>query len=194
MRSPGRTTALCLGLLGLCFLAAAAFETWQRYRTVLLWKPVQATVVDRNIGFRHDGEGRLRFYTRAALRYSTPSGEQTATADSEFDSHDFAAIRSRTERYAPGTAIKAYYDPAHHGTIRFGAEYTVSYLGRTAYFYGGAATCILAGALAAALWRGTRTCMGCKTKLKYHYRYCTFCGAPVTPVPHLITNERPAET
>ena len=194
MNSPGRMAAVVLGVAAVAFFIAALFQTWERYRTAILWKPVRATVVDRNIGFRHDGDGRLRFFVRASLRYTTPSGDHTAAADSEFDSVDFAAVRSRIENYTPGSTVKAYYDPANHGTIRVGAEYTAAYLGRAVPYYAAAAGCAFLAALAPVLWRGKRTCAACKTKLKHHYRFCTFCGAPSASVAHLICNERPAET
>ena len=193
MNSRAVRAAIFFGIVSAGLLAAAVYETFQKYRAALLWKRAEATVMEDGIGFNHDGEGRLRFFRRAALQYSTPSGEQKVVADSAFNSLDFAAVRSRAKDLEPGTKIRVYYDPARHDHVQFGAEYSLEYLGWAAYYYAGAALCALAAAALLILWKPGRLCPSCKTKLEQHYRYCPFCGAAAGS-PHPIPNERSVQT
>jgi hypothetical protein len=194
MKSRGAIAGAILGASAAVLLAAAVWETYQRYRAVLLWKSVEATVVESGLEFRHDGDGRLRFFVRAVLQYATPSHQQKTTADSDFSSLSFAAARSRLDKVEPGTKIKAYYDPVQADKVRFGSEFSLEYLGRAAYYYAGAALAAFAAAAIPLLWKPGRICTACKTKLKRRYRYCTFCGAPAGGSPHPIRNERTVET
>jgi hypothetical protein len=174
--SRGKTAGMIFGVLALSLLGAALYQTIKRYHAVLLWKSADATVLERAITSYPDDEGILRFRVRGSFRYQTPSGEQKAAADSDFDSREFAWVRSRMERYPLGARVKVYYDPARHDRIRFGANLSLRYLGQTLYYYASAFVTAAVAVWLWSAWKPARNC-ACGNKLKRYYTYCPFCGA-----------------
>jgi hypothetical protein len=181
-----------LGLLSLIILAIAIYQTFNLYRIPLFWKSSRATVVDTIVANFHDDEGILCYRIKAKLKYRTSSGEQEAIADSDFTSRDYASVRSRRDQLARDGVVRAYYDSSNPGSARFGAELSAEYLGAALHLFLAFVGIAAMSALPRLIWKAPRACSGCRTKLKHHYRYCTFCGATLSPAAHPIAHERPA--
>jgi hypothetical protein len=194
MKVTRRTGAGALALAAALLLIAAGYQGFDRYRDVLLWKRAEATVVDSEVAFRHDGEGLLRYFVRASLRYATPSGEQTVRADSSLDSPDYAAPRSRLDKYKAGKRVTVYYDPARPEKARFGAELSRQYLGKAFHYFIGGLLAAVAALLVLTTKKAPRFCAGCRNAVKHHHRYCPFCGASLSSRSHRIPHERPVGT
>jgi len=175
-----------LGLIAVSLFGLALYQTVQRYSAALFWRATEATVLERSLVPRRDDDGILRFRMRGSFRYQTPAGEKTASADSDFESREFAWVLSRIDDFPSGARVKVYYDPSSPDKIRFGSDVSVRYLGCTLYYYAGAFLCAV---MALWIWslKPSPVCAACKRKLKSHYRYCPYCGVAVAPLPDSIS-------
>jgi hypothetical protein len=194
MNTPGAKAGRWLAIVSLVFFMVGVLQTFDRYRVPLLWKSTTATVVNSRVASFHDGQAVQRFRVTAELKYHTTSGEQQATAESDFASPAYAHVRSRQIQLARNGKVKVYYDSSKPGSPRFGAEASAEYLGTPVYFYW---TFVALAVLAIGLryaWKAPRSCTCCKNRLKHHFRHCPFCGASLSTVAHPISHERAAHT
>ncbi|MBD3195412.1 MAG: DUF3592 domain-containing protein [Candidatus Lokiarchaeota archaeon] len=72
------------------------------------WPPVDAEILDMKLEKRYDEDSGK--YYRIKMRYQYSLGEATYSGEDEIDKYS-SKKRELKKRYAPGTTIKAYYNP-----------------------------------------------------------------------------------
>jgi Protein of unknown function (DUF3592) len=181
-------------LIGLAFLAGAAYSAYGRYNILKHWPSVDAQVTQSRLASHQEivngknGSSTTTVYTpQIEFRYALDGKEYTTPANASYSSNNYADMKQKVDIYAAGTRHAIRYNPANPNDIRYDVAASFDYYMMPVIFGGVGLVAFLIGLglflLGRAMGSAKVRCPSCGEKVTGTESTCPLCGAPLIVAP-----------
>jgi hypothetical protein len=169
--------------IGVIMLALAGWTGDRQYNILKTWPSVEAEVTRSEVTRGRDSDGTTMFGTEIDFRYTVDGRQFDTPGSSSYRSSSYNEMKSKADRYAPGTRHPILYNPSDPVDIRFDAGYNFSFFFLPVIL--GAMGLVFTGLGVGVLWASRAEkplqCPSCGKAVRAGQNFCPGCACALPP-------------